>query len=249
MIITRLYTDFKFDSTKKATDFFKCIEKYNNILSIYKFGNYEPLKNNFTIFNDTIVLELLLGNKRCGDIMLKGKRNKFLCWIRWTEYGVSEWIFWMDESVVNKPVDWSTYLEFIIELSIKYRIIFGGIATEDEWRMKNWKININEDGSEDETKLGLDGIHKKYFPGIYWITIFGDRLKQPNFQDKEKLEPFIISNNPNKNWGTLLMLDSSPFTYQSQDRMQYDQLAKNLIGEDYFFSIKNPAKKLMEIKY
>lgn len=249
MIITRLYSDFKFDSPQKTAGFFACVEKYNKILSINKFGNYEPLNNNFTDFNDSLALEMLLGNQKCGDIIFKGKRNKFMCWIRWTEICVSEWIFWMDEALFHKHDEWSTYLEFIFELSKEYNIVFGGIATEEEWRMKNWEINIYEDESEDEMKMGLDGINEKYFPGIYWITIFGHRLKQPNFQEKDRLEPFSISNKANLNWGTILRLDESPFTYQSKERIQNDLWGTKLIGEDYFFDIKSPSRKLIKIEY
>jgi hypothetical protein len=83
--------------------------------------------------------------------------------------------------------------------------------------------------------------------------LWGDDEKKSNFIIITRLYSDFKFNSSQKaanlNWGTILRLDESPFTYQSKERKQNDLLGTKLIGEDYFFNIKKPSRKLITIEY
>lgn len=247
MIITRLYTDYAFDSREKAEELFQFLEKYPLIISPEKYGVYEPLKHVYKSGKNKEAVEMLTGYDvaRSGDILLKGKRNKFLCGIKWCEGGrIMEWTFWLGDIILKKDDLQRHFFQFITDISLKYNIISGGIAVEEEWKNKHWKITKYSDGGESHSKIGLDW--EGYLTGLYWTTILGERLY--NFfsinNNNKYIDPYIIDNT---NKVKLLMLDKTPFNFKSNERLQKEKLLMKQLGEKYFFDINKMNKKLIRV--
>ena len=245
MIITRLYTDYAFDSKKKAEELFQFLKKYPLIIALEKYGVHEPLKHVFKSGKNKEAIEMLSGyGGRFGDILLKGKRHKFLCWIRWCEGGrIMEWIFWFDDIILEKDDLQKHFLQFIADTSHYFNIIFGGIAVEEEWKTKHWKITKHKDGGETMTKKGLDW--EGYLTGMYWTTIFGERLFKKFINSNLDIVPYIIINTNQVN---LLMINKNPFNHKSKERLKTDKELMKYLGEKYFFDIKKLNKKLATVK-
>ncbi|MCW5900715.1 MAG: hypothetical protein KIT10_15770 [Flavobacteriales bacterium] len=245
MLIARLYADHLFDTTKKALDLFGTLERHDAFVALSRFGAHEPLRMAYDKGNLHQACELLVGGGRSGDILLKGSKHKFLCWIRWRSIGVSEWVFWVDDKVLQKPALTHAFMGLLHDLVSRYHVIFGGVATEAEWHAKNWKVSEDE---STEMKLGLDGIDRKFFPGLYWVTIFGKRITVPNIRQNAALRPFLAVFG-NDDHATTIVTTSDPFDFNNPERKRCEAAIRAVVGSEHFFDLHDLEKTPMEISY
>lgn len=249
MITARLYTDYAFNNKQKAAHFFHFLQQYPSIFDVKKFGLYQPLKHAFIDGDNEEAINMLSGYDvgQSGDIFLKGKKYKSLCWIRWCSNQVTEWTFWFDDSVLRKAATQEKFLQFMADLSFEFKAIFGGIATEDEWRHKHWKIISYDDGGETLTKKGL--YWEGSFTGLYWITIFGEHLFDKFIKNNHAISLYTAKNLSKSNLVTLIKLDVQPFNFESQERIKIENALRASFGNNYFFDIRNEEKKLDKVEW
>src|SRR5215203_3191457 len=173
MLKITLFTKHRFETKKKAREFFAFLNK--SIFTPSRFGDYETAREKFDAKDLEFPVELLSGapEYRSGEIFLKSEKPKSLMWIRWSVSGISEWYFEIDDKYFKKPEQVPAFIEFLAKLCETFPVVFGGAAPEEDWEAKHWLTEEDEEG-ETSQKLGLS--LESCLPGIYWITIFGEEL-------------------------------------------------------------------------
>jgi hypothetical protein len=247
MIWSKLYTRYEFNTERKAAELFEFLENSGGVFSPTRFGSGEPVRKRYVAGSREEVVNLLWGSPKYthGAIFLKGVSHHALSVFRWVKSRVSTWELYLDDEFLRGPEKVQEFINLLTSICNKFPLIFGWAAPDEDWRAKHWQVEYDERGrSRGSRKLGTD--LENGLPGVYWITIFGPHLTRCfGGTSIAKLPVHRVLQLHEA--GTGIIVRESPYEPLLTERLEQDRRIMELLGAQYFFDIKDPAKKVIKI--
>ena len=247
MIWTKLYTPYEFNTERKAAELFDFMESSGGIFAPTRFGFGEPVRKHYVAGSREEAVNLLCGSPKCthGAIFLKGASHRSLSVFRWVRSRVSTWEFYLDDEFLSGPEKVQEFINLVTSICNKFPLIFGWVAPDEDWRAKHWQVEYDERGrSRGSRKLGTD--LENGLPGVYWITIFGPHLTR-RFGATSIAELPVHRVLQLREAGTGIVVREFPYEPPLAERLEQDRRIMELLGAQYFFDIRDPAKEIIKI--
>jgi len=242
MIRISLWTWHQFNTAAKACAFAEFLAGQPAPFKLDRFGTSEPARQKLGPATYKTAAKMLVDEGRHGWLFLKGSRHKFSASIRWAEGRLSEWGFFIDESIEQKnKVD--ALIDFISSLCRFVPIEFGGAAPDEDWKAKNWLIEEGPQSTSSE-RVGVD--LERCLPGIYWLTILGERVVTVFGRNKVKKSPCARFLDLGEH-GYLILVRELPLAGTLEERLKEDARVIFELGRQYFFDLARRDKPCQAI--
>ncbi len=243
-------------SAKKLLQFISNYE--NGLMKPEKYDYKEPAKLEFNP-NDLSTLIKWMSNESCWIFLKSIKKVRYHGYIK--DYRgsnnlidgnltprsvLTEVIFWIDSNIIKKKsVDFIK--NFFKELFLILDSEFGFLTLKQDYDNKNHLVEKLDDNGTRETYLGqkleIEGI-----AGLYWINIFGK-----NYVDwfgKGKFDKIRCWKKEELNNGSILLqFCERPEECLSDTVLEQQKNVKKTLGEDTFFDLKQPNRKVKIPKF
>jgi hypothetical protein len=243
MLLASLYTTEKFNTSTKAAKALKLLSTAGPAFEPITFGSSEPVRTPLTAANWGEAIELLSGGEggSSGGILLKCGKSKSILWIRWSDgREIQNWNLTVPSSYLKRSTFAREFVEYIKLLSGIAPFLFGGASTRADWERKHLL-------QTDESTMSKQGVDLgPCLPGVYWLTIFGQKLKEYFGAPLAKLQ--VEENFELKNGASGILLTPRPDS-QPNILLERQEAVIKTLGPDYFFDIKQPNKTCKTLSY
>jgi hypothetical protein len=243
MLLANFYTRERFNTPAKAKKALKFLSKASPAFEPTAFGSSEPIRVPFTPANWAEAVELLSGGEGglSGDILLKCGKSKGILWIRWSSgREIQDWSLTVPSPYLRGSAFTGEFVEYLRLLSGIAPLLFGGASTRADWERKHLQRTNESTMSKQGVDLG------PCLPGVYWFTIFGQKLRE---HFRTRLEELSVEERIDLDNGAAGIILTPRPDADSALLREREKAVTAALGGDYFFDINQPNKTCKKLLY
>lgn len=205
-------------------------------------GTAEPVRTPLAGKGRAAAVSALRGAQgtRGGAVFLAGTQPRLTAMMAWRHGQTCTWYAEFDPGMASNTAQCNRLVEALADLFKRFPARYAALAPGHCWKARHWLIEEFEDGGEAHTKMGLD--LAGHLPGVFWWTLFGREATAFFGRDVLLALPVVQTIDLGAQAGVVLRTDACPDQYSDGGLSAAELAARDLLGAQYFFDIRDTQR-------